>query len=271
MGKVLFIPHGGGPLPLLGDPAHAPLVTALTGLRPMLDGAKAIIVVTAHWEAEVPSFSSSPAPGMLYDYFGFPEETYRLNYPAPGAPELAEKAAQALGADGFAAVLDPERGFDHGTFVPLMLMRPQADIPVLQMSLLAALDPARHIAMGQALGPLLDGGVVLLGSGFSFHNMQALVGRMSPQQKVQGQHLATEFHDWLDSVICDPATGPADQTRRLTAWTDAPGARFCQPREDHLLPFHVCLGAAQAAGLPAATRIFAEPLLGFATRGYGWG
>ena len=146
MAKVLFIPHGGGPLPLIGDPAHAPLVTALTGLRPILDGAKAIIVVTAHWEAETPSFSSSAAPGMLYDYFGFPEETYRLNYPAPGAPELAARAAQALGADGFATRLDPERGFDHGTFVPLMLMRPEADIPVLQMSLLASLDPARHIA-----------------------------------------------------------------------------------------------------------------------------
>lgn len=271
MAKVLFIPHGGGPLPLMGDPAHAPLVTALTGLRPLLDGAKAIIVVTAHWEAEIPSFNSSPAPGMLYDYFGFPEETYRLNYPAPGAPQLAARAAQALDADGLAANLDPERGFDHGTFVPLMLMRPEADIPVLQMSLLSSLDPARHVAMGHALGPLLDDGVVLLGSGFSFHNMQALVGRLPPQQKAEGQHMAVHFHDWLDSVICDPALDAADQTRRLTAWTEAPGARFCQPREEHLLPLHVCFGAAQAAGLPAATRIFAEPLLGFEARGYAWG
>ncbi|WP_281016324.1 MULTISPECIES: class III extradiol ring-cleavage dioxygenase [unclassified Minwuia] len=271
MHRIHFIPHGGGPLPLMGDPAHVPLVEALTALRPGLQGAKAIIVVTAHWEAETPSFSSSAAPGMLYDYFGFPEETYRLNYPAPGAPDLAEAAAAALRVAGFTPALDPERGFDHGTFVPLMLMRPEADIPVLQMSLLSSLDPARHIAMGQALGPLLDDGVVLLGSGFSFHNMQALVGRLSPQQRAGGQQLASEFHDWLDSVICDPAADAAERTHRLTAWADAPGARFCQPREEHLLPLHVCFGAAQAAGLPAATRTFAEPLLGFEARGYGWG
>lgn len=255
----------------MGDPAHVPLVAALRNLQPELDGARAIIVVTAHWEAENPSFSSSSSPRMLYDYFGFPEETYRLNYPAPGAPELAEQAASALRANGFTPDLDAERGLDHGTFVPLMLMRPAADIPVLQMSLLSSLDPARHIALGRALGPLLADGVVLVGSGFSFHNMQALVGRLAPQQLRQGQHLAVGFHDWLDGVICDTSTSAVDQTRMLTAWADAPGARFCQPREEHLLPLHVCFGAAQGAGLSTATRTFAEPLLGFETRGYRWG
>jgi aromatic ring-opening dioxygenase catalytic subunit (LigB family) len=271
MAAIHYIPHGGGPLPLIGDPAHAPLVRVLTALRPALEGARAIITVTAHWEAAEPTLSSGAAPGMIHDYYGFPEETYRLSYPAPGAPDLAAAAEEALRSAGFEPELDPERGYDHGTWVPLMLMRPEADIPVLQMSLLSDLDPARHIAMGRALGTLLKEGVVLIGSGFSFHNMQALVGRLAPQQQAQGREMAVAFHDWLDSVIRDSASDPEALTRALANWADAPGARFCQPREEHLLPLHVCAGAALAAGLPAPERTYTGPLLGYETRGYAWG
>ncbi len=169
----------------MNDPAHVPLVEALTALRPACRG-EGDHCRHRRLGGGDPSFSSSVAPGMLYDYFGFPEETYRLNYPAPGAPDLAEAAAAALRVAGFTPALDPERGFDHGTFVPLMLMRPEADIPVLQMSLLSSLDPARHIAMGQALGPLLDDGVVLLVPVSASTTCRRWSVRLSPQQRAGG-------------------------------------------------------------------------------------
>lgn len=154
MGQVFYIPHGGGPLPLLGDPGYARLSQMLRGLGPVVGEVKAVIVVTAHWEARRISLSSAAHPEMLYDYRGFPDEAYRFRYDAPGAPELATVLQQDLAAHGFEVEQVEDRGFDHGTFVPMMLIRPQADIPVLQMSLLESLDPAAHIEAGRALGRL---------------------------------------------------------------------------------------------------------------------
>lgn len=269
MGKVLFIPHGGGPLPLLGDPGYAGLANALQALGPEIAGARAIIVVTAHWETAQPGLTSAARPGMLYDYYGFPEAAYQITYPAPGAPQLAATVAEMLMRAGFRPELDARRGYDHGTFVPMLLMRPEADIPILQMSLLASLDPAEHIAVGRALGELLDGDIVLVGSGFSFHNIPALIGRLSPGEARAGPALATAFHDWMDDVICAPGQEPQQRHQKLVAWDKAPGARFCHPREEHLLPLHVCFGAAQAAGM-SARPFFAEPVKGYRTAGYIW-
>jgi 4,5-DOPA dioxygenase extradiol len=269
LGKVLFIPHGGGPLPLLGDPGYARLVRALTSLGPELAGARAIIVVTAHWEMAQPCLSSAARPGMLYDYYGFPEAAYQITYPAPGAPELAATVAERLSRAGFGPEFDAERGFDHGTFVPMLLMRPEADIPILQMSLLSSLDPGQHIAFGRALGELMDGDLVLIGSGFSFHNIPALIGRLSPEEAKEGPSLAKVFHDWMDGIICDPEPNDARQHSELVGWAQVPGARFCHPREEHLLPLHVCFGAAQAAGL-SASQFFGEPVKGYQTSGYFW-
>ncbi|MDF1736972.1 MAG: class III extradiol ring-cleavage dioxygenase [Minwuia sp.] len=266
---MLFIPHGGGPLPLLGDPGYARLASALKAQGEELAGARAVIVVTAHWETAQPSLTSAARPGMLYDYYGFPEAAYRISYPAPGAPELAASVAGALGSAGFKPELDAIRGYDHGTFVPMLLMRPAADIPILQMSLLSSLDAEEHIAFGRALGELLDDDVVLIGSGFSFHNISALIGRLSPMEAREGPSLAAAFHHWMDETICGPGLDEDQRHRELVAWEEAPGARFCHPREEHLLPLHVCFGAAEAASL-SATRFFAEPVKGYQTSGYVW-
>lgn len=268
MAQVFFIPHGGGPLPLLGDPGYARLASMLRALQPRLDGSKAIILVTAHWEAEQPCLATGPHPGMLFDYYGFPEESYRYSYPAPGAPDLVEPVVSALAAQGIGVQLDPERGFDHGTFVPMMLMRPEADIPILQMSLMSSLDAERHLAVGRGLAALLDQDITLIGSGFSFHNIQALIGR-SRVDREAGYALAKSFHDWIDEAVCGEGLRADQRAGRLAAWETAPGARFCHPREEHLLPLHVCLGAAIEAGL-AVTKIFGEPVKGYQTSGYHW-
>jgi 4,5-DOPA dioxygenase extradiol len=269
MGQILFIPHGGGPLPLLGDPSYARLAAMLKGLHGKVAGAKAIIVVTAHWETKRPSLTTADHPGMLYDYRGFPEEAYRIIYPAPGSPALAEAVANELAGEGFEVDFDRERGFDHGTFVPMQLVRPEADIPILQMSVLSSLDPAQHLALGRAIAPLLRDDIVLIGSGFSFHNLKALQGRLSEADAREGRCLAAHFHAWLDDIVCDPAR-PADQRdQALIDWLAAPGARFCQPREEHLLPLHVCVGAGQAANM-TASKIFSEPVKGYQTSGYRW-
>lgn len=269
MGQILFIPHGGGPLPLMDDPGYARLSAALRDLGSVLEGARAIIMVTAHWETNRPCLTTAPRPGMLYDYSGFPEQAYQISYPAPGAPALAKSVAEALAVTGFAAEFDGVRGFDHGTFVPMALMRPEADIPVLQMSVLASMDPAQHIAMGAALGPLLEDNVVLIGSGFSFHNLKALQGRLGEHEAQRGQSLAKDFHDYLDRAVCAPELRSEERHQLLVNWEKAPGARFCQPREEHLLPLHVCYGAAHQASM-SATRVFGEPVKGYQTSGYRW-
>jgi aromatic ring-opening dioxygenase catalytic subunit (LigB family) len=269
MSQIIFIPHGGGPLPLLGDPGYARLATMLRGLSDTVARAKAIVVVTAHWETEHPTLSASTRPGMLYDYNGFPEESYRINYPAPGAPALAEALAQALSEGGFRPGLDYDRGFDHGTFVPMTLVRPEADIPVLQMSVLSSLDPEEHLALGNALAPVIEGDIVLIGSGFSFHNLKALTGRLSEEAADQGRDQAIEFHGWLDRIVCDPELSATARHLALADWAKAPGARFCQPREEHLLPLHVCAGAAAAKQLTARS-IFSEAVKGYQTSGYHW-
>lgn len=269
MSQVLFIPHGGGPLPLIDDPGYARLAEMLKGLHTDVARAKAIIVVTAHWETKRPTMTVSERPGMLYDYNGFPEETYQFKYPAPGAPNLANKVADTLSARGFDIDFDGSRGFDHGTFVPMMLIRPEADIPILQISVLSSLDPVQHLKMGRALADVLGDDIMLLGSGFSFHNLKALTGRLSKEDAAQGKSLAVDFHAWLDDVVCNPALTVEQRDRKLVDWAKAPGARFCQPREEHLLPLHVCVGAAQAANMSASS-IFSEPVKGYQTSGYQW-
>lgn len=268
MGNILFIPHGGGPLPLLDDPGYARLAEMLGTLNGDVEGHRAIIIVTAHWEADRPTLTRLAQPGMLYDYYGFPQEAYEIVYPAPGAPELAERVAGALAAQGFDPAFDDARGFDHGVYVPMTLIRPEADIPILQMSVLESLDPAQHIALGRALAPFMDEDIALIGSGFSFHNLGALTGR-GKFDVAKGQADAKAFHDWLDETICSPDLDHDQREEALIDWASARGARFCQPREEHLLPLHVCLGAAMASGMNAS-RIFGEPVKGFQTSGYRW-
>lgn len=242
---TLFIPHGGGPCFFMDwtpPDTWNHLRAFLARLSASLPATpKALLVISAHWEAPVFTFQTHPAPGLLYDYYGFPPHTYRLSWPAPGAPALAERAADLLAAAGIAADFDGQRGFDHGVFVPLKIAFPEATIPCVQMSLEAGLDPEAHLAAGRALAPLRDDGVLLIGSGNSFHNMQALMAGMSGRaQGVTG----LDFDAWLSEAATHPE--PQERHRRLIAWASADGARHAHRREEHLMPLHVVAGAAGA-------------------------
>ena len=262
--QVFFLPHGGGPRPLMGDDGHKGMIAQLRAMAGQVAGSRAIAVVTAHWEGDVVQLSGAAQPALLFDYYNFPPETYEYQYPAPGAPKLAQEASTLITAAGLKSHIDQERGFDHGTFVPLMLIRPAADIPILQLSLLASLDPDAHIALGRALSPLLEQGVTFIGSGFSFHNL----GTMSLGQPMTGSE-DQAFDSWLNDTLVGPNFSPAQRLDNLVNWSDAPGARFCHPREEHLLPLHVCYGAAAAAGL-VGENIYQEKLMGFMTSGFRW-
>lgn len=243
--RSLYISHGGGPLPLLGDPAHEELVRTLQELAAGLPRPEAIIVVSAHWEAEVATVTSAAAPALLYDYYGFPEESYRISYPAPGHPDLAARVRDCLGAHGLPHASDASRGFDHGLFVPLKLMYPAADIPCIQVSLLQSMDPSAHLALGQALADLSAENVLILGSGSSFHNLQAFFGQPGPELYARNR----AFEDWLAETLIDANLPEVEREKRLRQWASAPHARYCHPREEHLLPLHVCYGA---FGTPAS-------------------
>jgi len=241
--RALFLSHGGGPMPLLGDPGHREMVACLTDLAARMPVPEAIVVVSAHWEASVPTITAAAQPDLIYDYYGFPPESYEITYPCPGEPALAQTLQEMLDAAGIEARLDDTRGLDHGVFVPLRIMYPQATIPCVQLSLLDTLDPAAHIAIGRALAGLSARNVLVIGSGFSFHNLKAFFAPPSDE----GDRLNQAFEAWLAEVCSSEICTEAERAERLIHWAEAPGARFCHPREEHLLPLHVCYGAAGAA------------------------
>tara|TARA_R110002167_G_C12702246_1_gene653715 strand:- start:7169 stop:7969 length:801 start_codon:yes stop_codon:yes gene_type:complete len=237
---ILFISHGGGPMPLLGDPGHREMVQRLQEITATLKKPAAILVISAHWEEQVPTMTAGADPALIYDYYGFPPESYQLQYPCGGEPELANRVYQSLESAGIPSRLDTQRGFDHGLFVPLMLMYPQADIPCVQLSLKHNLDAADHLAIGQALQALDYDNLLVLGSGFSFHNMRAFFAPDSAEMRARNQ----SFEDWLLETCSSQALDEGERSRRFVAWEQAPAARFCHPREEHLLPLHVCYGLA---------------------------
>lgn len=244
-----YVPHGGGPWPFVElsiapERAMGGLREYLTGLPGSLPEApRAVVVVSAHWEQPVPTLQTAPQPPMLYDYYGFPEESYEITWPAPGSPEIAGEVREALEAAGIESGADAERGFDHGTFVVTKLMYPAPTIPTFQLSLTSDLDPRRHLAIGRALAPLRDRGVFILGSGFSYHNLrafrQAMAGRPGPREHSRA------FDEWLAETV---TLEPSARETRLVEWASAPSARDCHPREEHLLPLMVCAGAALEDG-----------------------
>ncbi|MGF1464489.1 MAG: DODA-type extradiol aromatic ring-opening family dioxygenase [Sandaracinaceae bacterium] len=237
-----FVPHGGGPWPVLrlaamGDDetdALASYMRSIASAPPVPP--RALLVVSAHWEEEVPTVNVAPSPGLLFDYANFPEAAYELTWPASGDPALAARVADLLTGAGFEVASAAERGLDHGVFIPLLLAYPDADVPVVQLSLMADLDPERHLAVGRALAPLRDEGVYVLGSGNSFHNLRALFGGDASHRP-----LAEAFDRWLEETVAGPA---GERAERLRRWPEAPAARACHPREEHLLPLMVAAGAA---------------------------
>ena len=232
-----FISHGGGPWPYMPELRQRMRelehslqdIPRQIGVRP-----KAVLVVSGHWEDAVFAVMSNPHPPMVYDYSGFPAHTYEVVYAAPGAPVLAERVKALIEDAGLPSRLDASQGYDHGTFAPLFVMYPQADVPVLQVSLKAGLDPAEHLRLGRALAPLRDEGVLILGSGLSYHNLR-LFGP-------GGRAPSAAFDAWLQQTLVQSA--PAERESRLIDWASAPSARVAHPREEHLLPLMVASGAA---------------------------
>ena len=260
---IAYIPHGGGPLPLMNDPDSAALSRFLTEYPSTIDKPDAIVVISAHWEEAEIAITAAAQPPLLFDYSGFPPETYEYQYPAPGNPVLAGRVHDLLHAAGIKARLDTERGIDHGVFVPLLLMYPAADIPCIQISLSSSLDAALHVRIGKALGSLRQENLLILGSGFSFHNMSAMMRKRDDSIDQRNQ----AFEDWLVETCCHNALSETEREQRLVDWQAGPHARYCHPREEHLLPLQVCYGLAQGA----ARTIFQEPVSGFITSGYQWG
>lgn len=241
---VLFVSHGGGPLPLLGDPGHSGMIDAFRQIHNTLTllphKPAALLFISAHWEASQVTATTASAPPLYYDYYGFPAEAYAISYPASGAPGLAQAIIEQLAQAGIHAGADAERGLDHGVFVPALLLFPEADIPCVQLSLVKGLDPAAHLALGKALRWLREQNVIIIGSGFSFHNMREFFGTGS----AQADELNLAFEQWLSDTMSIKEQSLREQ--RLLNWSQAPGARFCHPREEHLMPLHVCAGAADA-------------------------
>jgi aromatic ring-opening dioxygenase catalytic subunit (LigB family) len=261
LSPVLFIPHGGGPLPLLGDPGHQQLVDFLQSVSSRIQIPSAICVISAHWEESVATMTSSASPSLIYDYYGFPDRAYTIEYQAPGSPSLAHKLFAALQQSGITAQLDGQRGFDHGLFVPLKLMYPDARIPCVQLSLLNNLNPVDHIAIGKALRPLRHDNVLFIGSGFSFHNMRAFFA-----DNALTDNPNTAFQTWLIDTCTNQTLSFDERTSRLINWDQAPAARYCHPREEHLLPLLVCAGLSDES----AELIFDGEILGKKACGFIW-
>ncbi|WP_086650107.1 DODA-type extradiol aromatic ring-opening family dioxygenase [Acetobacter cibinongensis] len=259
---VLFVPHGGGPCffmdwPVTWDAMEAYLRNLRHSLPQMPD---AILVVSGHWESAVPTLTAAKAPGLIYDYSGFPPHTYQLRYPAPGSPALAEQAAALLTEAGIPSATDPARGLDHGVFIPLMVAFEEATIPVVELSLQHTLDPALHIRIGQALAPLRDQNVLILGTGMSYHNLRHFMTADPTTDDA-----ARAFDTWLLHAACLPE---AERNQSLTQWQAAPAAKLCHPREEHLLPLMVVAGA---AGADQGQRTYADTVNGKALSGFGFG
>lgn len=242
-----FVSHGGGPWPFMKEQYGATydiLEDSLKDIARHVGKPKAVLVVTAHWEEPTFAVSAAVQPGMIYDYGGFPPHTYQVRYPAPGDPALAQQVAGLLAARGHETLLDDTRGFDHGTFSMLYPVYPDADVPVVQLSLKHGLDPLTHVDAGRALAPLRSEGVLILGSGLSFHNLHQF-GRA-------GRTPSHEFDAWLSAAMTLP---PELRTQAMLHWDRAPSARLAHPREEHLLPLMVAMGAAEQ---DPTTRVYHE-------------
>lgn len=261
---TLFVPHGGGPCffmdPAGGppEPMWRPMQAYLAGLIASLpERPRAILIVSGHWEAECVTVNVGDGQSLDYDYRGFPEHTYNLRYDAPGSPLVARRAAELL-RDAGHDVSETTRGWDHGVFIPMMVAAPAADIPIAQLSLRLGGDAAEHLAIGRALAPLRDEGVLIVGSGMSFHNLRARGPAVMP--------IAAEWDDALTAAVTDP--DPAARADRIARWATLPHARFAHPEAEHLMPLMVAIGA---GGDSQAVRDYRDTVLGWIVSGYRFG
>ena len=230
-------------MPLLGDEGHQEMVENLKDIETKIKKPSAIIVISAHWEEEIVTITSGANPSLIYDYYGFPEESYAIEYPCLGEPSLADQVFLLLSNGGIEVRKDKRRGFDHGLFVPLKIMYPEADIPCIQLSLVQSLSPVEHLKIGKALSGVNYDDLLIVGSGFSFHNMKAFFTTETSESKAMNE----AFEKWLIDTCSNPSIEEEERTQRLSNWEQAPFARYCHPREEHLLPLHICYGFAQTA------------------------
>lgn len=262
----LFIPHGGGPCFFMETPPGWPaglwdrMEAYLRGIPASLERQpRAILIISAHWLTPRPTVHVAEKPTLFYDYYGFPEHTYHLTYPVTGAIDFAPRVQALLADAGFSPATESQRGLDHGVFIPLKVSYPEANIPVVQLSLQQDLNAAEHLAIGRALAPLRDEGVLIVGSGMSYHNLS----HFGPGP---GDEDAKQFDDWLTETLT--AVEPAERERRLAEWESAPGARASHPTPEHLLPLMVAVGS---AGDAPGTRDYSECMLGKAISGFRFG
>ncbi|RAK56310.1 dioxygenase [Phenylobacterium soli] len=257
-----FIPHGAGPCFFMewGRGPAGQWDRMADWLKGLVEGLserpKAILVVSGHWEADAFTVGSAARPPMIFDYYGFPAHTYELSFPAPGAPDLARRIRGLIAAAGLPAAEDAARGYDHGVFIPLLLATPKADIPVVQLSLRHDLDPEAHLALGRALKPLRDEGVLIVGSGMSWHNMRGFSPAFTDR--------SAAFDAWLESAMTEPARRDA----AIRGWAGAPFAREAHPREEHLAPLFVAAGAAEGE---AGRLAFRDTVMDVVVSGYEFG
>jgi aromatic ring-opening dioxygenase catalytic subunit (LigB family) len=261
---TLYIPHGGGPCFFMEwtmGPADTwrKLAGWLAALGDSITPApKAVVVISGHWEEEHFTVTSHPHPPLVYDYYGFPEHTYKIEYGAPGSPALAQRIQELLRSAGLPTRLDPERGFDHGVFIPFKLIYPGADIPIVQVSLKTGLDPATHLVAGVALETLRKEEILIVGSGMSYHNLREFGSGFNP--------VSDKFDRWLTEAVCAPDA--TSRSEALRQWGLAPGARNAHPRSEHLLPLMVAAGA---GGADLGTKVFTDHIMGTVVSGFQFG
>lgn len=234
----LFVSHGSPAMVITPGPARDFMLGLGKAYEAAYGRPKAILSASAHWETARPAVSTAEHPETIHDFSGFPAELYRIRYPAPGAPGVAKRAADLIAAAGMPVTLDPGQGLDHGAWSPLVLMWPDAKIPVAQVALQPEAGPEHHIRLGAALAPLAREGVLVMGSGSATHNLRDTFGRMR-SGNTETPDWARAFDAWLDDkVTAGDGSALADYRRQ------APGAVMAHPRDEHLLPLHVAFGAA---------------------------
>jgi aromatic ring-opening dioxygenase catalytic subunit (LigB family) len=259
MQPTFFINHGGGPCFFLQP---GPMRAAWKELEDYLRGfaaalsepPRALLVISGHWEEAVPTVNVSSAPPLLFDYQGFPDYTYRITWPAPGSPQIASHVGRLLNDAGLSGATNDRRGYDHGVFIPLKVAFPSAEIPVVQLSMQRGLDPATHLAIGRALKPVREQGVLIIGSGLTYHNMRGF-GAPGADPKAEA------FDAWLRQHV----TAAETRDQSLIDWEQAVGARDVHPYEDHLLPLMVAAGAAsgETAVVDFHGHALGKPISGF--------
>ncbi|CAH0018159.1 unnamed protein product [Clonostachys rhizophaga] len=279
LAPVIALSHGGGPLPILGDPDHKTIIDSLEKRIPKLlsldspaNRPRAIVLVTAHWQTKSPAISSGAQPDLIYDYYGFPPESYELKYPAKGDPAIAAEIADLLKAEGFNNTrLDPRRGFDHGVFVPMTLARPQADVPIVQMSVLETEDPESHLRIGRALQKLREKNIAIVGSGFaSFHNIRIMMAmrHANPVQKAEVRGISEAWNGALAEAL--KGTESEKRWGGIQQWKSFPGSQVMHPpgASEHLTPLIVCAGAAADGEV---TKSYKDEYLGVDILTFYWG